>query len=99
MYICDTNNFAVKEGQPSQDPEQVQQLRREGWGRGPVGLFDYERVCTHVLLCYVIVSLRNPWCAGLLWNTPTLLWDIAQSSQARDSSGGAVIQESSETTS
>ena len=75
MYICDTNNLAVKEGQPSQDPEQVQQLWREGWGQGTVGLFEYERVCTNVLLCYVIVSLRNPWCAGLLWNTPTWLSD------------------------
>ena len=60
MYICDANNLAVKEGRPSQDPEQVQQLWREGWGRGAVGLFDYECVCTCVLLYYVIVSLRNP---------------------------------------
>ena len=75
MYICDTNNLAVKEGQHSQDPERVQQLWREGWGRGKVGIFDYERVCTHVPVCYVIVSLRNPWRAGVIWNTFTWFSD------------------------
>ena len=77
MYICDTSNLAVKESSPARTRSMSISFGGRVGAEEPVGLFDYECVCTHVLLCYVIVSLRNPWCAGLIWNTLTWLSDMA----------------------
>ena len=74
MYKCDIINLAVKE-EPSQDPGQKHQLWREAGAEEPVGLIDYVFVWTHVLYCYVIVSLRNPWCAGVIGNILTCIPD------------------------
>ena len=69
-YKCDISNLAVKE-EPSQDPRQKHQLWREAGAEEPVGLIDYVFVWTHVLYCYVIKSLRNPWCPGVIGNILT----------------------------
>ena len=65
----------MKESSPIRTRGKSISFRGRVGAEEPVGLLDYECVCTHVLSCYVIGSLRNPWCEGLIWNTVTWLSD------------------------
>ena len=75
MYIGDTSNLAVKESSPARTRGMSISFGGMVGAEEPVGLFDNECVCTHVPDSYVIVSLRNPWCTGVIGNILTWLSD------------------------